>query len=145
MTSTKKRFTTDDFITGILAALVLRGVRTISREGTRLDVAFARVFSENLREQAELHNLDIPFRIRPNPARGHSPAVQAAIASAVLRCLITFIGSGGSDIRIKISESWAQKILLDLPGSPEMYKGFAAKFVEGYYETRFPDPTMTRF
>ena len=139
MLPTKERFTTDDFVTGILAALVLRNIPTISRQDIRLDGAFAKVFSEDLGEQAELHNLDIRFRIRQHPIHGDSFTLRDAILSAALRGLLTFDVPGG-DIRLQINASWAQDILSGLPGSPEMYKGLAAKFVECYYETRSPDP-----
>ena len=132
MISTKERFTVDSFVTGVLAALVLRNVSTISRGGIRFDRAFAKVFSEDLEEQAELHNLDICFRIRQHPIHGDSFTLRDAILSAALRGLLTFDVPGG-DIRFRINASWAQEILSGLPGSPEMYRGLAAKFL-GYYD-----------
>ena len=129
----KERLTINDFIAGILAALVLARVTTISRQGTCLDAVFAKVFSEDLGEQVELHSLDIRFRIRQHRIHEDSPELYTAILSAAQRGLVIFTGSGGSDMRIQISESWAQEILSELPGSPEMYRGLAAKFVE-YYE-----------
>ena len=73
--------TADDFMTGSLSALRLRGV---SKLGEDVDPFFARVFQEVQRS-----GVDCRFRIKLDPFHQYSPTLHGALSRAVGRGLLS--------------------------------------------------------
>lgn len=125
------RFTSNDFFSGLFAALKTRNRTSLSIRDKRFDEAVERVF-RRLGDEAAGLDLDITFRIKLNPQHGDSEAVRQGIAAAAQRDLITQDNPEYQIIRIKISQEGADRILDRLPGGRQLYLGLADQLLETY-------------
>jgi len=120
-----------DFMTGILAALSLRGERVLDLNDTRVDEAFAAVYQEVL-DRADAIDLDVDFQIIPDAVHGDSTVVQDAIREAIASRLVGRINPSFRRIKITIDPEWAQLLTAELPGGQELYAQLAVSFVDHY-------------
>ena len=128
----RQRLTMDDFITGLFSALSQEGVRTLSLGVNRIDSILGTLFPE-IRKEVENRGLKVAFRIRPHPIHGDSMTLREAILSALQRGIVTIDAPSSPPImRIHIDPESAHFFFEFLPGSPDMYQGFAKQFMELY-------------
>jgi hypothetical protein len=126
-----EKLSADDFFTGLLAALRLKGHTSISIRGDRFDQALAAVF-QALQDAAPAQDLDIRFRIRLHPVHGDSSTVRDSLYQAVQRNLISLDNPEYQDIRLKLTPAEAHAVLLELPGGDKFYADLADRFLEQY-------------
>ncbi len=123
------RLTADDFFTGLFAALVSKGIPVISIRNERFEEALAPVF-DKLKALAVGQGLDLRFRIRLHPFHNDSTTVRDAIYNAAQSGLISLDNPEYQDIRFKISDTQALKMLEDIPGGKELFLDLAESFIE---------------
>ncbi len=123
--------TADDFFTGLFAALVLKGYKTISIRDERFDKSVALVF-DDLQGLAEREHLDLRFRIRVHPIHGDSATVRHSISDAVQSGIISLDNPEYQDIRLRLEPRVAETILDDIPGGRNLFDGLADQFVRRY-------------
>jgi len=117
--------TTDDFFTGLFAALVFNGKKGLSIRNERFDRSLVPVF-QKLQELAPSKGLDIQFRIRLHPFHGDSITVRTAIYSAAQHGLISLDNPEYQDIQFKIDKEQANQILGNVPGGKDLFLELAA-------------------
>lgn len=125
------RMTADDFFAGLFAALAMRGLTSFSIRIDQFDPVVKGVF-DGLAQRAEEADVKLRFRIKPHPLHQDSLTIQGALARAAQRDLISFDNPEYQDIRIKLAEDEAQRVLERLPGGPDLYNGLAEEFVDAY-------------
>ncbi|MGA9285246.1 MAG: hypothetical protein WBV85_07370 [Solirubrobacteraceae bacterium] len=125
------RMTADDFFAGLFAALAIRGLTTFSIRIDQFDPIVKGVF-DGLAQRAEEADVKLRFRIKPHPLHQDSLTIQGALARAAQRDLISFDNPEYQDIRIKLADDEAQRVLEGLPGGEDLYNGLAEEFVEAY-------------
>lgn len=125
----KERFTGASFFTGIFCALIAKGRdRFPSAENKSLHAAFGELFENELQEEAESNNLDIRFCVKVRKY-DVSKTVHGEIWGCVQRGILSVVLPSGKLIS-EFNIATAEKTLLNLPGTPEMYKRLAARFEE---------------
>jgi len=129
-----------DFITGVFAALAMKGVSSLSLRGNRLDLAFERL-SEEIKTEAARENLEPRFRLRVHPIHHDSSALQQALYEAAQRDLVSLDNPEFQRIRFKFSSREAPAYLEELPGSPQMYQILAGLLLR-YYQESPGDPEL---
>jgi len=125
------RITADDFFAGLFAALAARGENTLSIRVDQFDPVIKGVF-DFLAENADQEDIQLRFRIQPHPIHRDSLTIQGALARAAQRDLISFDNPEYQDIRIKLNAEEARRILVGLPGAPDLYERLAERFVGEY-------------
>lgn len=125
------RLSIDDFLTGLLAALALRKIKTISLREDRFDSAVEASFN-TLKKLAPSKRIDVRFRIARHPIHGDSPNVRYAISNAVQRDLISLDNPEYQDIRLKITPEDAQYLISRLPGTTDLYDALGEAFLSQY-------------
>jgi hypothetical protein len=120
-----------DFMTGLLAALALKSIPSLSLRESRFDLAVEQV-TKDLTDEARTLNLNVRFRIKTDPSHGDSSALQQALYEAARRDLISLDNPEFQDLRLKIKASDAPRYLEGLPGPKEMYERLADKLIEYY-------------
>ncbi|HEY3128428.1 MAG TPA: hypothetical protein VGL91_03145 [Acidobacteriota bacterium] len=136
--STRENLYLPDLMTGLLSALSLRGVSTLSRRSNRLDLAFETLFHD-VQKEAKKNNLKVRFRIRTHPIHGDSLEVRQALYEAAQRDLVSFDNPEFQDVRLKISSEEALLYLADLPGSTEMYERLAEQLMQYYRDQKMTE------
>ena len=121
----------DDFMTGLLSALALRGVNVLTSSGQRLDRAFSSI-SATIAREAAAENLGLAFRIQPDPVLGRTPVIYDALVRAARRKLISRDNPEFVRITLKVTKDEARRRLSRLPGNAEFYRRVAAEFLEAY-------------
>ena len=142
MTPTTRPLYLPDFITGMIAALAMHRVPSLSLRGNKLDLAFERLSDEVARE-AEKEHLDVRFRIKVHTIHRDSTQLQQALYEAAQRDLISLDNPEFQRIRLKLSSEDAAAYFIGLPGSPEMYRRLANQLVR-YYEEPVEGPEDQR-
>lgn len=117
----------------MISALKLRGIETIDQKDDRLDRAFAKLSENELADEAGQNNLDIRFRVRPHQIHGDSETVYNGILRAMQLGMVTKDSPGG-DIRLKLTSEEAEHWIAEVPGSPDMYRRLAKRFMEYYVQ-----------
>lgn len=131
------RLTADDFLTGLLAGLVIRGETVISIQHNVFDSAVKAVF-DTLWAQAGAKDLDLVFRVRPDRIHGDSPTVRAAIDSAVQRDLVSLDNPEYQDMRFKFGRNEAELLLTTVPGGRDVFLPLADHFLKVYGRQPLP-------
>ena len=103
----QQRLTANNFFIGIISALKLAGIETINVRGVQLCEAFAKLFKNELTDEAEQNNLDLRFRIRSHPIHGDSQTVYDGILWTMSLGMVTR-DSPGETIRLKITPESAE-------------------------------------
>lgn len=125
------KVTLNDFLSGLLAALAIKGQEVLSLRQGRADRALAMVFEE-FHKSAIDENLDVQFRIRLHPFHRDSISMRKAIFKAAQRDLISFDNPEFQDIRLKLTKDEANKVLSGLPINREHFLEIAERFLESY-------------
>jgi hypothetical protein len=118
-----------DVMTGLVAALSLKGIRVLPKKDHLLDKAFERLYTD-IEEESASNNLDVRFLIQTNPQHGDSEDVQEELHAAAKRDLISLDNPEYQMVRFKVNPAEAPGYLRNLPGSPQMYERLAARFLE---------------
>ena len=120
----------DDFMTGFLASLAKKGVKSVSLR----DAFYAslRVAFREFRDEATQRGHEVDFIVNTHPVHGDSPLVRMAITQAVQRDLISLDNPVYLDMRLKIGRSYAQEYIDALPGGPDLYDDMTRKFLEEF-------------
>jgi hypothetical protein len=126
-----QRMTSDDFFTGLFAALALRGHHVLTLRAERFDQAIESIVDE-LMKKARANDIDVRFRVRLHPIHGDSQTVRDALASAAQRDLISFDNPEYQDIRLRIGANDAKAFLDTLPGGVPLFDDLAIKFLRSY-------------
>ena len=121
----------DDFTTGLIAALAETGVSVVNIRGRVFYEAVVTAF-ERFKELAAEANVEPRFALRVNRVYGDSPAVRDALTRAVQRDLISLDNPEYVDMRLKLSKADAEPYLSKLPGTPELYRASAERFLASY-------------
>jgi hypothetical protein len=122
--------TSDDFISGLLAALVRRDVKAVS---TRTDAFYHAVeasykaFAKVVAEASD--DIELDFTVYLDPLYQDSPVIREAISAAVQRNLISLDNPEYVDMRMKFGRSEASYLLDHLPGKPSWYDDAAETFL----------------
>jgi capsid protein len=127
----RSRLSADDFFTGFFAALTMKRCKTVSRQGQTFDSALADTFDTFQKHAKEL-DIDLGFRIRLNPIHHDSVVVRDGIAGAARRDLVSLDNPIYQNIRLKLSEEEARKLLERLPGGQELFAGLVEQFFDVY-------------
>lgn len=122
--------TSDDFMSGLLAALATEGQRALSIRGEGFYERVAKAFNL-LQERKGDYDIDVRFWISQHPLHGDSPVVRDAISAAVKHDLVSLDNPEYQDIRIKMNADVAKRILAGLPGGRPLFTELAREFQEG--------------
>lgn len=123
--------TIDDFITGLLAGMAVRGVEAVSLRGRYFYEAIADSY-ERLREREQAEALNLRFLVILDRVYNDSPVVRDAISGAVQRDLVSLDNPEYLDMRLKVSKTEARMLLDALPGSPGLFETLAENFINNY-------------
>lgn len=125
---TTVRITLDDFMTGLLAGLVARGVRVVTIGTPAFYEAVVAVFN-TLEEKAEQQNFDLRFWLMLDELHGDSPEIRDSITSAQQRRLVSLDNPTFQNMRMKLkSPEDAEPYLGNVPGGRELYLELAREF-----------------
>lgn len=124
--------TADDFMTGLLAALALEGVETLSMRDEDFNQAVADAFTALQTRAAEDGDVRANFTIAVSATYGDSPDVRQAITRSVQRDLVSLDNPEYQKVRLKIDRSTARKYLDKLPGDADLYRAAAQEFLRHY-------------
>jgi hypothetical protein len=127
--------TVDDFMTGLLAGLALRGERLIDLADTRFDQAVAAAYEELLRRGTP--GLEIDFEIIPDAVHGDSTVAQDALTAAIESRLVARVNPTFRRVRVVIDNPWAKTLMSELPGGAELYKDLTRAYMERYKAASF--------
>lgn len=125
------RITLNDFMTGFLAALAARRVSVVSIRDTEFYAAVVSTFNE-LERAAEDRNLRLKFWLTQDTTHGDAPEVREGITKAVQRDLVSLDNPTYTQMRLKITESDAQRYLDSVPGDADLYLNLADVFMRAY-------------
>ncbi len=120
----------DDFMTGFLAGLAERQIKSVSLRGAFYE-ALREAF-RGFREKATGNGHEIDFTVNTHPVHGDSPMVRMAITQAVQRDLISLDNPIYLDMRLKISPLYADDYMQTLPGGPELYREMTQAFLNEF-------------
>lgn len=125
------RITLNDFMTGFLAALAARHVSVVSIRDIEFYAAVVHTFNE-LERLAGQRGLRLKFWLTQDTTHGDAPEVREGITKAVQRDLVSLDNPTYTQMRLKITESDAQRYLSRVPGDAEMYLRLADVFMHAY-------------
>lgn len=118
-------------MTGFLAALAARRVSVVSIRDTEFYAAVVSTFNE-LERAAEDRNLRLKFWLTQDTTHGDAPEVREGITKAVQRDLVSLDNPTYTQMRLKITESDAQRYLDSVPGDADLYLNLADVFMRAY-------------
>lgn len=123
--------TVDDFVSGLLAALVRRRVKAVSTRGDVFYEAVAAGYERLLKtvDESDSLTVSLDFAVYLDPLYRDSPVIGEAITAAVQRNMISRDNPEFVDFRMKFGPSEADRILASLPGDPAWYDSAAAAFL----------------
>ena len=130
MTLSSRTISLDDFMTGFLASLAQRGIKTVSIRDTFYE-ALADAFPE-FQEEARRQGYEVDFVVKAHPVHRDSPTVRMGISQAVQRDLISLDNPVYLDMRVRISPEYADDYLETLPGQPQMYLNVTDRFLKEF-------------
>ena len=123
--------TADDFVTGLLAGLALRGWTELDVSDRRFDRALAAVY-ELLLSTIEASDLDVDFQISPDPIHGDSSVIQEALSVAVQGRVVGRINPTFRRLHIKLGRERAIRLLGKLPGGASLYEKLTDSFLSQF-------------
>jgi hypothetical protein len=126
-----QRLSSEDFMTGLLAALAKRQLQRLTLRGDRFDRASAQAF-HRLQELAPANGIELRFYVKPHRAYGDSTVVRDAIARLAMWDVVSLDNPEYQDIRLKISREFADTIFERLHLNPDVFDQVARSFVEAY-------------
>jgi hypothetical protein len=121
----------EDFLTGLLAALAQREWETLSIRGDRFDQASAAAF-EKLEELAPARGLEVLFYVKPHPTYGDSTVMRDAMTRLAQWDLVSFDNPEFRTVRLKITRHYADRIFKDFGLEPALFKMLADRFESVY-------------
>jgi hypothetical protein len=127
----RRDLTVDDFVAGLLAALVDKGILALSIRG----IAFYRAIADSygrLTEIAAEHDVDPRFAIVVDPLHGDSPIVRQAVSAVVLSDMASLDNPEYQDLRLKINRYEARQLLDQVPGGQALFSDLADAFLANY-------------
>jgi len=116
--------TADDFVTGLLAGLALRGRTELDVSDRRFDRALAFVY-ELLLSTTEASDLDVDFH-------GDSSVIQEALSVAVQGRVVGRINPTFRRLHIKLGRDRAIRLLGKLPGGASLYEKLTDSFLSQF-------------
>lgn len=122
-----------DFMTGLIAALAMKEIQSLSLRKTHLDRAFELTY-QDLQDEAKKRDLKLRFRIRTHPLHRDSQVVLQALYDAAKRDLVSLDNPEFQDVRLKISPEVAPAYFVSIPGDEGMYLRLADSFLHHYQE-----------
>jgi hypothetical protein len=125
----RTRFYPSDLLTGIVANLAARGVRSFSIHGVTFDRAFHAAYLE-LKRAAEEQGSEVAFRVRLHPIHGDSETAQEALYGALSGRILTTDSPPSGLARIAISAEEAPIYGGRLPGGLAFYAPMTDAFSE---------------
>lgn len=126
-----ERLTADDFFTGLFATLALKGRSTFTLRSTHFDEAVAEAYHALLERAAE-EGVDVRFRIFLHPIYGESSGIRDSVTRAAQRDIVSFRNPEYQEIDLKLNQESARLFLEGLPGTPELYRTLADRFLTSY-------------
>jgi hypothetical protein len=120
-----------DVMDGVVAALVLRGIKVLPNRDNKLDLAFEKLFAD-IEEESKSNSLDVRFVIQTDPHHGDSEDVQEELVAASKRNLISLDNPEFQVVRFKVTPEKAPGYLNALPGNPGMYNRLAERLLEHF-------------
>lgn len=127
------RITLDDFMTGLLAGLVTRGVRVVTIGGTDFYEAVVEVFNRLESKAEEQANIDLRFWLMIDEIHGDSPDIRDAITNAQQRRLVSLDNPTFQNMRMKLNSAEdAAPYLAKVPGGRELFLELADLFKSIY-------------
>lgn len=123
--------TSDDFVTGILAALAIQGRTVLDGVDRNFDESMAEAY-RTLVADTSLDDLDIDFQISPDPIHGDSSVIQEALTVAVQGRVVARVNPTFRKIRIVLRNDRAKRLLDRLPGGESLYGRLADEFWARY-------------
>ncbi len=121
----------DEFLTGLFAALVERGVTSVSVRGESFYRAVEAAYQRLEDDQAD-YNVDPRFVILIDPIYTDCPTVREAIGSLMVRNVAWISGLVYDDLHLRIRYDEAQALLNYLPGGDSLYSELADTFLQSY-------------
>jgi len=127
-----KTISRDDFMTGLLAAIVLKGYTVIGMtQGAEYYRAFEAAFRK-LRELEVSLGLSVDFRIVLHEIHGDSITIDDGVHAAAGRRLVSIDGLG-QELRLNISTDRAREILKEGRFTGPLFPALADAFVGVMY------------
>lgn len=128
---TASKLRIDDLMTGLIAALAIKGITSLSLRNNRLDKALAAILPA-IEQQAKKFDLPVSLNIYLDSIHKDSPVVQDALYGAAQRNLISLDNPSFTSMRLKIGSDEAWQYLNSLPGSPELYLTLCSDVLSKY-------------
>ncbi len=128
---TETTMTADDFVTGILAGLTLRGWSQVDVTNRRFDQVLTSLY-EYLASRAEELGLDLDFQISPDPIHGDSAVIDEALSVAVQGRVVGRVNPSFRRLRLYLSEDRARRLLDLLPGGPTLFSDLTDRFIQDF-------------
>lgn len=120
--------TSDQFITGILCDLALRGRKSLRLTDTSLDRQFAEAFGELLK-QLEALDVQPDFSLRTNPYHGDSETLRETLHQVRERGIVALNNPSFKTVEFKLEDDEAVDYLDNSP----IPRSFFGEVVEKYF------------
>jgi hypothetical protein len=122
----KRQLCLSDFFTGLVAALVNKGTKTLY--DMNIDSALERLYPR-IKEEANKQGLDLRFIIKTN-SLDISKNIREELSYATQRGIVSWDFPYNNVLRLRVSPDEVPIILSSVPGNKEMYQILAEEFLE---------------
>jgi hypothetical protein len=126
-----KLLTANQFVTGLLCSLRLRGVSQLKLVGSDTDAAFAKAYDNLLAHRRELDVIP-DFTLAPNPYHGDSETLRETLYAARQKGIVSINNPSFKTVEIELDEEEASDFLSRSP----LPRDYFSDMVEKYFAHR---------
>jgi hypothetical protein len=119
--------TSNQFVTGVLCALVLAGIKQLRLVGSKTDEAFAKAYRDMV---SRMKDLDVipDFSLAVDPFHGDSETLRETLYAARQKGIVSINNPSFKTIEIQLANEEADEFLSHLPLPADYFVGVAEKY-----------------
>lgn len=140
-----KLITSNQFVTGVLCALALGGIKQLRLAGARTDEAFAKAYDDLVSQMADM-DVTPDFSLSVDPFHGDSETLRETLYAARQKGIVSINNPSFKTIEIELGNDEADEFLSRLPLPADYFLNIAKKyFSSGDVESGRGDESATYF
>jgi hypothetical protein len=122
-----KLITSSQFVTGLLCALKLQGVRKLKLIGSQTDAAFAKAYEDLVGRMKEL-DVVLDFSLATDLYHGDSETLRETLYAARQKGIVSINNPSFKTIEIELDDDEAEEFLSQLPLSADYFGSMVEKY-----------------
>jgi hypothetical protein len=122
-----KLITSNQFVTGVLCALALGGIKQLRLAGSKTDEAFAKAYCDLV---AQMKEMDVvpDFSLAVDPFHGDSETLRETLYAARQKGIVSINNPSFKTVEIELADDEAGEFLAHLPLPADYFLNIATKY-----------------